>query len=592
MTEEVIIDDIYHLKKELIKKKFFEDSKKERFLVFTDQDNLNIYFMRLIDVFKAQYPEKFEYEAYDYRAINCGDVLLGTGEANEMVNAIFLYSLEMACNIDFINSLQQWLSYFKEIKTVDIIIGFIIPKTVITYNGITAYSENEIESVLCKNSQNYTALKLLIEEYPDVNIKKFFLANILDDNCELLKEVLQKAFHGKTPITNKVHYSISYIRDSILAMIYILKKGIANNSYNIVSFNVTDFQLVSCFTEEFKDYSLEFNFNNSGKEEYFCLNSKKLQNLGWSSTISLRNAIYRTGTSLLNCDYQSTYDEKIYSGKLRLIRKLEIEILREIDFICRKYNIKYFLVGGSLLGAVRHRGFIPWDDDLDVGMLRNDYEKFRSVCSKELSDQYVYQSYAEEKASHYIFDKIRIKDTIFSTKFSAKFDIENGVFLDILVYDQTSNIKTIQKIHIALIQLWKRAINVKWVNYPRKNIHYRLTKVLLPVMRKIPFIWFHNVFEKILRAFNGTESDFLIDGVGMNLKRGPFPKKWFDQIIYVDFENMKVPIPKNYHEYLTHWYGEKYMEVPVISKRSSGHTVYQLDLGKYVLAENMMEGNE
>ena len=73
---------------------------------------------------------------------------------------------------------------------------------------------------------------------------------------------------------------------------------------------------------------------------------------------------------------------------LRKVQLVQLEIAKEIDRICKKNNIKYFLIGGSLLGAIRHQGFIPWDDDLDVGMLRDDYEKFLKVAGDELQEKY------------------------------------------------------------------------------------------------------------------------------------------------------------------------------------------------------------
>ena len=402
-----------------------------------------------------------------------------------------------------------------------------------------------------------------------------------------LKKILENAFIKKSSLTNEMHYDLVYIRDLFLAIFYVQYKGMDKEIYNVSGFSVTDFQLAINFMESFNERELKVSFKSQLQEEYHCLDSRKIKNLGWKTSVTLKNAIYRTGLGFFNEEYRISLDQRVYNGKLNLIRKLELEILREVDKICKKYNIKYFLVGGSLLGAVRHNGFIPWDDDLDIGMLRRDYEKFRKVCLNELPAQYSYQSYKNEENSHYIFDKIRVKDTIFSTKFSSKFEIENGVFLDVLVYDKTSNIEVIQKIHIALIRIWKRAINVKWVDYPRKNLHYRLTKFLLPVMRKIPFSWFHFIFEKILKVFNNTNSYYLIDGVGMNLKKGAFPKKWFDVMEEIQFEDMKVPIPQNYHEYLVHWYGSSYMEIPVISQRLSGHEIYQLDLGHYIEMERL-----
>ena len=94
---------------------------------------------------------------------------------------------------------------------------------------------------------------------------------------------------------------------------------------------------------------------------------------------------------------------------LQSLQKVEIEILDEIDRICRMNNINYCLVGGTLLGAVRHGGFIPWDDDVDVAMPRNDYERFMDVCKSELSDDFYLHSIKTDKTYWYPFIKIRKK---------------------------------------------------------------------------------------------------------------------------------------------------------------------------------------
>ena len=117
------------------------------------------------------------------------------------------------------------------------------------------------------------------------------------------------------------------------------------------------------------------------------------------------------------------------------LKTIQYEILTELDALCKKLNIRYSLCGGSLLGAVRHKAFIPWDDDIDIGMLRDDYDKFRKVCPAELQSHLSYQSHLEETTSHYIFDKVRLKDTYFNTRFSNRFDdIQNGIFSRPVLY--------------------------------------------------------------------------------------------------------------------------------------------------------------
>lgn len=130
---------------------------------------------------------------------------------------------------------------------------------------------------------------------------------------------------------------------------------------------------------------------------------------------------------------------------LQDLHKVEIEILDEIDRICRKNNINYCLVGGTLLGAVRHGGFIPWDDDLDVAMPRNDYEKFIDVCKNELSDDFYLHSIETDKTYWLPFIKIRKKYTIFEEKNIAGLGCKTGIYVDIFPLDDAIVIDSSKK---------------------------------------------------------------------------------------------------------------------------------------------------
>ena len=134
---------------------------------------------------------------------------------------------------------------------------------------------------------------------------------------------------------------------------------------------------------------------------------------------------------------------KVYDDKtLKKLHKVEIEILDEIVRICKKHNIKYSLFAGTMLGAVRHAGFIPWDDDIDVGMLRSDYEKFIKIAHEELDSKFSLDCFEYNKKYHLGFAKIKKNGTIFDEEASHHMDNHKGIFVDVFPVDNVyDNIK-------------------------------------------------------------------------------------------------------------------------------------------------------
>ena len=400
--------------------------------------------------------------------------------------------------------------------------------------------------------------------------------------CELFKAVAQgREFEI---IRSRKKYSFTYINDLLNALFWGMAKMPCDTIYNVVSNGCT--LSTGMLVEKIYDLypeNCKVTLIDIGKDPDYgvSMNCQKLPVMGCQPEITMDDIIQLMVTAYENKSEIFLYQDN-YQGKLEVIHNILLGYLLEVDRICKKHNIKYFLAGGTLLGAIRHKGFIPWDDDADVMMLREDYNKFLSVLKDELPNNIVLHNHTTDPKCHNIFSKLRINNTLFATTWSSHFmDMHNGVFLDILSHDQTANSKLGRKIHLKLTLLTRSLVFNKW--HKRKiNNGSKLQSEVADVLKKLlPLKGSQWLQFKCLRFFeNKKDAQYLYDGMGRNVYKGDFPKYYLDEAIDWEFEGHKFPVPKEYDKYLQYLYGD-YEQLILPSQRQTSHSIVVMDLGEY-----------
>jgi lipopolysaccharide cholinephosphotransferase len=131
-------------------------------------------------------------------------------------------------------------------------------------------------------------------------------------------------------------------------------------------------------------------------------------------------------------------DKASEADRVKRVQHDSLLILKEVDRVCRKNGIGYFLCAGTLLGALRYKGFIPWDDDIDLGMLREDYERFLDCAPKELGESFFLQNRRTDEDVEYLFSKVRLKDTEYVTDWTRFRNQDKGISIDIFPFDKAA----------------------------------------------------------------------------------------------------------------------------------------------------------
>ena len=256
----------------------------------------------------------------------------------------------------------------------------------------------------------------------------------------------------------------------------------------------------------------------------------------------------------------------------------ELNLLKCFLDICDTLEIKYFLVCGSALGAVKYGGFIPWDDDLDVGMYRRDSERFLENAPPMLPDNVFLQSYESDNAYPQIFAKLRNSDTTYIEKTVAKLDMNHGVYIDIFPLDGYPRLRIKQSMLEFRKKIYKRLISC---NFDADRGF--LGKLYVSVFR---FFKIHKYTNSILKKYEKMISKYCIEDSDLICNHGNWQgrleyasREQYGDGAWAEFEGLKVRVPERYDEYLTQKYGDWRADLP--EDQQVGHHYYEVcDLSK------------
>lgn len=267
-----------------------------------------------------------------------------------------------------------------------------------------------------------------------------------------------------------------------------------------------------------------------------------------------------------------------------LLRKVQLtllEIAKEIKRVCEENDIRYFLYRGTFLGAVRHQGFIPWDDDMDFAMLREDYDKFCRIAPEKLGDKFVFQNWHTDEKYALPFGKVRKRGTVYVESKCARLE-ENGLYIDIYPLDYAPDgeedraalaKKLLHTFRVKLMRSrytpWKE--EEKTILYKRVGYIAYQAAALLTTHQKLI-----RGYEDAFRSVGKTDTLYEQSALPVTYY---FDADHYGETAMYPFEDTFFPGPRDYDKVLSSLYGD-YMQLPPEDKRENRHQIKEISFGE------------
>lgn len=264
--------------------------------------------------------------------------------------------------------------------------------------------------------------------------------------------------------------------------------------------------------------------------------------------------------------------------ELRKMQLIQVDLLTEFDRVCRKSKIRYILDAGTLLGAVRYGKFIPWDDDIDVRMLRSDFEKFSKIAAKELDSSVFFQSNKTDKHYPWLYSKLRKEGTRAVRVGQENLKMKDGVFIDIFPCDGVPTNRILCKMRSGIATMCRKILYSRIAKDSAKTAGERL---FWKAVSLIPKGVAYSIAGLMARLFH-EENCERAGSMGWHAPKdnNGFQMKWFTELTDIEFEGKKFLAPKDWDGFLRYSFGDDYMTPPPVEKQGASSPLSYYDLGE------------